>query len=71
MVLILRDGRLRQDSLGSVGSITDSSNGLLTHLVVGIDIPLGPDFKFTPQAEYNMGRTDTFQIVGAFVFMFK
>ncbi|MDQ1316725.1 MAG: hypothetical protein QG588_374 [Candidatus Poribacteria bacterium] len=60
-----------QDSSGSVGSLTDSDTGLITHLVAGIDIPLGPDFKFTPQAEYNMSRTDTFQIVGAFVFMFK
>jgi len=60
-----------QDSSGSVGSTTDSNTGLLTHLVAGVDIPLGPDFKFTPEAEYNMGRTDTFQVIGAFVFMFK
>jgi opacity protein-like surface antigen len=60
-----------QDSSGSVGSTSDSKTGLLTHLVAGIDIPLGSDFKFTPQAEYNMGRTDTFQVVGALVFMFK
>jgi hypothetical protein len=56
---------------GSVGSVSESNTGLITHLVVGVDIPLGPSFKFTPEAEYNMGRTDTFQIVGALVLMFK
>jgi opacity protein-like surface antigen len=60
-----------EDSSGSVGANPESNTGLITHLVAGIDIPLGPDFKFTPQAEYNMSSTDTFQIVGAFVFMFK
>jgi len=60
-----------QDSSGSVGSISDSDTGLITHLVAGVDIPLGADFKFTPQAEYNMSRTDTFQIVGALVLMFR
>jgi opacity protein-like surface antigen len=60
-----------QDSSGSVGSISDSDTGLITHLVAGVDIPLGADFKFTPQAEYNMSRTDTFQIVGALVLMLK
>ena len=56
---------------GSVGSSSDSDTGLITHLVAGIDIPLGIDLRFTPEFEYNMGRTDTFQIVGALVFMFK
>jgi opacity protein-like surface antigen len=60
-----------QDSSGSVGSTSDSDTGLITHLVAGVDIPLGSDFKFTPQAEYNMSRTDTFQVIGALVFMFK
>lgn len=57
---------------GSVGSSSDSNTGLITHLVAGFDIPLGSSgFKFTPEAEYNMSRTDTFQIVGALVLMFK